>query len=228
MKFLSVIILFSIFLFIYSEEGNKTEDELYEEADKQFKKVLRDKQNEEFDKKYGKQETPADYDYEEVQRKRKENDRRLAEFIKKILKEAGLENAKTITRQQFKKLFSGVFEKLEKEEKKKQEVEYDENGNLKEKMKDSDWSYIRLIINLAFNTLVEKDKEVFDVEELPSYFVAEKIVESLKAMMKNVGLENLLDPYEVYLTEALGTMFLLNDTEKSKKNTIPENLDLDL
>ena len=121
---------------------------------------------------------------EEIKKKREENERKLREQIKRLLKEFGLENAKTITKEQFKNIFVKMLEESIDDEK--------------------DSTRLKGFIDLIFYNLISDDMKEIEVDKIMDIFDPENIINALKNLLKTMGLESLLEPISAPLLEAFG------------------------
>ena len=221
MKFFSfyiiIIILFSLYLCEDSNsDKNNTKDPSINFAD--------------LEEKYGKTQSTLEDSPEELQKKREQNEKKFKEQIAQCLKELGLENTKTITREQFKSLFLKLFETILKSEKDKKEKEKDnEKEKEKEKKEDEEEKKSGGDLNILngfavqiFENIIDKDNDAFEVDKISEYFEPKNIIKALKNIFKAFGLDSLIDSLADSLEDTFGGLSsdnkTSNETSKEIKN----------
>ena len=211
MKFFSfyiiIIILFSLYLCEDSNsEKNNTKDPSINFAD--------------LEEKYGKTQSTLEDSPEELQKKREQNEKKFKEQIAQCLKELGLENTKTITREQFKSLFLKLFETILKSEKDKKEKEKKEDEE--EKKSGGDLNILNGFAVQIFENIIDKDNDAFEVDKISEYFEPKNIIKALKNIFKAFGLDSLIDSLADSLEDTFGGISsdnkTSNETSKEIKN----------
>ena len=211
MKFFSfyiiIIILFSLYLCEDSNsDKNNTKDPSINFAD--------------LEEKYGKTQSTLEDSPEELQKKREQNEKKFKEQIAQCLKELGLENTKTITREQFKSLFLKLFETILKSEKDKKEKEKKEDEE--EKKSGGDLNILNGFAVQIFENIIDKDNDAFEVDKISEYFEPKNIIKALKNIFKAFGLDSLIDSLADSLEDTFGGISsdnkTSNETSKEIKN----------
>lgn len=200
---LILFILFSVYL---SAQMSNTDD----------KKEDPSVQMSEIEEKLGKTMSTSEDSPEELEKRRKENEKKFKELIQEILKDLGLENTSKITREEFKKIFEKILEK-DKKDKDKGET------------KKEDLSLLTGFAEQIFDNIVSKDQEYIDVDKIMDFFQPKNILNALKVALKAVGLDSLVDALEKPLTEALESSLFSDDNNtqiKTKNITEEKNADL--
>jgi hypothetical protein len=207
MKYISFsLILFILFSVYLCAQTSNTDD----------KKEDPSIQLSEIEEKYGKNMSTLEDSPEELEKRRKENEKKFKELIQEILKELGLENTSKITREEFKKIFEKILEK-DKTDKDKDRAE----------KKKGDLSLLTGFAEQIFDNIVSKDQEYIDVDKIMDYFQPKNILNALKVALKAVGLDSLVDALEGPLTEALESSLFSDDNgDQNKTKTEEKNADL--
>ena len=205
--FFSLIIVFLFYLYLCEETKNQTEDDIL------IKKA-------EIEEKFGKTQSSIEDSPEETQKRIEENERKLKEQIGKLLKEFGLENAKTIKKEQFKNIFVKMIEEALKEN------EENKNGNEKNIADYS--SLMKGFIDLIFDNLISKDIEEIEIDKIMDFFEPQNILNALKSLLKSLNLDNLIDLFSAPLLEAFGVKNNATNTTNTNNTNIKEEKNADL
>ena len=206
MKNLSFLIIF-FFISLYNQQEtniskNETEDISIKVAD--------------LEEKLGKSQSKPEDSPEELQKRREENEKKFDEQVKGFLKDLGLENVKTITRNQFKSLFYKLLEgpSKEKEDEKKKEDNDD--------ISSEDLGIMRSFATKIFDYIIKEDVEVIELEKIGDYLNPKNILNALKEILKGLGLDALVDVLSEPLMEAFG---LGNNNKTNSTNNNLNNND---
>ena len=110
-----------------------------------------------------------------------ENDPNDAEQIEQkvnyYIEELGYKNMKSITREEFRKLFLRLFENKDETSKEFKE----------------DLDIIFGLTNSLFDYIVPEDKQKIEINQIYDYFEPNNIVSGLKKLLKKLGMEELVD-----------------------------------
>ena len=193
-KTLILFILFSLYL---SQEANTTKNG---KEDPSVKIA-------ELEEKFGKSQSTIEDSPDELAKKREENEKHFYEQINQALKDLGIENTKIITRDQFKKIFMKLLESDKDKERNKTEE------------KEEDLTLIRGLADQIFDNLISKDKDYIEVDKIMEYFQPQNIINALKAILKGLGLDSLVEAFSEPLMEALGGSFLKNNEKKAEEKS---------
>ena len=195
--FIFSLILFILFsLYLNNEENttkNGTEDPSVKIA--------------ELEEKFGKSQSTIEDSPDELAKKREENEKHFYEQINQALKDLGIENTKIITRDQIKKIFMKLLESDKDKEKNKTEE------------KEEDLTLIRGLADQIFDNLIKKNKDYIEVDKIMEYFQPQNIINALKAILKGLGLDSLVEAFSEPLMEALGGSFLKNNEKKAEEKS---------
>ena len=198
MKYFNFFILIFLFLFSFylgketNEINNEEENPSIEESDLE---ETESKKEELFEKK---RKSPE------------ENDKKFKEKVFNMLKELGLENKKKITTEQFKQLF---FKLLEDEQKK-------ENDNENEDNLDSDESnfLFRGFANQIVEYLIGPKLKNIEVDKIYDYLDPKKMLNALKEILKEYGMEKLIDTFSGPLLDSFPHSSEENDNNDPNGN----------
>ena len=116
-----------------------------------------------------------------------DKDEQIKQMVNYYIKEFGYQNMKYITREEFRKLFLRLFESKQK----------DPN----ESKEDSDINFS--LTNALFDFIVTEDKKKIELDKIYDYFDPNNIINALKALLKNLGMEKLIDEISEPLIETL-------------------------
>ena len=174
------------------------------------------------EEKYGKNQSTLSDSPEELQRKREENDKKLRAQLDQLLEELGLGKEKTISREQFKTIFSKLFDMALKEDKDKKQKEKDDDKE-GSKTSSEDLNLIKGLANQIFDSLVGKNVQEIQVDKIMDYFEPKNIIKALKDIFKAFGLESIIDALSDTLNEAFDSFPSSNQTNnndtKDEKST---------
>jgi len=197
--FFSIVTVFLFYLYLCNEINptkNETEDPSIKLAD--------------LEEKLGKTESKMEDSPEEIQKKRDEKDKKLKEQIKQILKEFGLENSKTLTREQMKNIFIKMIDNSLKENEENEEDKKIDNSGL-----------MKGLLNLIFDNLISKDNEIIEVDKIGDFFEPQNILNSLKVLLQKLNMESLIDIFSGPLLDTFGNKS--NTDSNSENNTNSNN-----
>ncbi len=195
--FIFSLILFILFSLYLSQEANTTKNG---KEDPSVKIA-------ELEEKFGKSQSTIEDSPDELAKKREENEKHFYEQINQALKDLGIENTKIITRDQFKKIFMKLLESDKDKEKNKAEE------------KEEDLTLIRGLADQICDNLISKDKDYIEVDKIMEYFQPQNIINALKAILKGLGLDSLVEAFSEPLMEALGGSFLKNNEKKAEEKS---------
>ena len=97
--------------------------------------------------------------------------------VKNYIKKLGYENRKSITRDEFRKLFLYIFENKE--------------NNEHESKEDLDIMFS--LTNTLFDFIVNEKEQIIEMDKIYNYFEPNNIVSALKELLKQLGMEKLID-----------------------------------
>lgn len=175
--FSSLIIILLLHIYL-CEEPNTTEDPSNQKVDKE--------------EKVGKTDSTPEDSPKKIEGKREEYERKTKEIIRLVLKEFGLENSKTIKRDELKDLFRKVVQKSMESDSK----DGKDNGNS---------SGMTLgFVDLLFDILVSKETQEFEIDNIMKFFEPEFLADSLKKLFQSLNMENMADILSGPLLSAFG------------------------
>ena len=207
MKYFHFLIIIFLFPFYLCKETNiinnkEEEDPSINKDDLEEKEVNIDSKKENL--------------FEKKKKTVEENDKKFKEKVFNMLKELGLENKKKITTEQFKKLF---FKLLEVEQKKEKDEKNEDNLDNDESM-----FLFRGFANQIFDQLVDPKIKNIEVDKIFDYLDPKKMLDALKEILKEYGMEKLIDTFSGPLLESFPNSFSENDNndpiEKEKNNDL--------
>ena len=129
-------------------------------------------------------------------------DEQIKQMINYYIEELGYKNMKIITRAEFRKLFLRLFENKNKEQKESKE----------------DLDIIFSLTNALFDYIVNEDKQKIEMDKIYDYFEPNNIVNALKALLKQLGMEKLIDEISEPFMEILKQKGKNDDIENNNKN----------
>ena len=129
-------------------------------------------------------------------------DEQIKQMINYYIEELGYKNMKFITREEFRKLFLRLFENKNKEQKESKE----------------DLDIIFSLTNALFDYIVNEDKQKIEMDKIYDYFEPNNIVNALKALLKQLGMEKLIDEISEPFMEILKQKGKNDDIENNSKN----------
>ena len=104
------------------------------------------------------------------------DDEQIEQKVNYYIEELGYKNMKSITREEFRKLFLKLFENKQKE---------------KESKEDLDIAFS--LTNALFDFIVPEKEEKIELNKIYDYFEPNNIVNALKELLKKFGMEKLID-----------------------------------
>ena len=129
-------------------------------------------------------------------------DEQIKQMINYYIEELGYKNMKFITREEFRKLFLRLFENKSKEQKESKE----------------DLDIIFSLTNALFDYIVTEEKQKIEMDKIYDYFEPNNIVNALKALLKQLGMEKLIDEISEPFMEILKQKGKNDDIENNSKN----------
>ena len=130
-----------------------------------------------------------------------------------MLKELGLENKKKIKTEEFKKLFFKLLEVEQKKEEKSEE--YDENLDNDESM-----FLFRGFASQIFDQLVDPKIKNIEVDKIFDYLDPKKMLNALKEILKEYGMEQLIDTFSGPLLDSFPKSDNNNPNEKEDNSDL--------
>ena len=134
--------------------------------------------------------------------KEEENEEHFKLMVQKYIAKLGYENRKSITRDEFRKLFILIFENEENTENESKE----------------DLEIMFSLTNTLFDFIVKEQEQIIDMDKIYNYFEPNNIVSALKELLKQLGMEQLIDSISDSFMEALH-----NKGKNNNDNTVKEN-----
>ena len=104
-------------------------------------------------------------------------DEHIKQMVNYYIEELGYKNMKSITREEFRKLFLRLFENKDETSKEFKE----------------DLDIIFGLTNSLFDYIVPEDKQKIEINKIYDYFEPNNIVNGLKKLLKKLGMEELVD-----------------------------------
>ena len=104
-------------------------------------------------------------------------DEHIKQMVNYYIEELGYKNMKSITREEFRKLFLRLFENKDETSKEFKE----------------DLDIIFGLTNSLFDYIVPEDKQKIELNKIYDYFEPNNIVSGLKKLLKKLGMEELVD-----------------------------------
>ena len=131
-----------------------------------------------------------------------DKDEQIKQKINYYIEELGYKNMKYITREEFRKLFLRLFENKNKDQNESKE----------------DLDIIFSLTNALFDYLVTEDKQKIEMDKIYDYFDPNNIVKALKTLLKQLGMEKLIDEISEPFMEILKQKGKNDDIENDNKN----------
>ena len=122
--------------------------------------------------------------------------------VKNYIEKLGYENRKSITRDEFRKLFLYIFENKE-----------NDGQDSKE-----DLDIMFSLTNTLFDFIVKENEQIIEMEKIYDYFETNNIVTALKDLLKQLGMEKLIDNISESFMDTLKNKETINDTLDINKN----------
>ena len=122
--------------------------------------------------------------------------------VKNYIEKLGYENRKSITRDEFRKLFLYIFENKENDEQDSKE----------------DLDIMFSLTNTLFDFIVKENEQIIEMEIIYDYFETNNIVTALKDLLKQLGMEKLIDNISESFMDTLKNKETINDTLDTNKN----------
>ena len=129
-----------------------------------------------------------------------EKDEKFKHLVKYHLEEIGLKNRKKLTREEFRKLFLKIFENKQK----------DSNEN------KEDLDIIFTLTNILFDFIVEENIQNIEIDKIYDYFEPNNIVNAVKKLLKQLGMEKLVDTISDTFIETLKRKEIDNNNSSDK------------
>ena len=130
----------------------------------------------------------------------KEKDEKFKHLVKYHLEEIGFKNRKKLTREEFRKLFLKIFENKQK----------DSNEN------KEDLDIIFTLTNILFDFIVEENIQNIEIDKIYDYFEPNNIVNAVKKLLKQLGMEKLVDTISDTFIETLKRKEIDNNNSSDK------------
>ena len=131
-----------------------------------------------------------------------EKEDRIKLVVKNYIEKLGYENRKSITRDEFRKLFLYIFENKE-----------NDGQDSKE-----DLDIMFSLTNTLFDFIVKENEQIIEMEKIYDYFETNNIVTALKDLLKQLGMEKLIDNISESFMDTLKNKETINDTLDTNKN----------
>ena len=110
--------------------------------------------------------------------KENDSDEHIKQMVNNYIEELGFKNKKLITRDEFRKLFLKLFESRE--------------NNSKD---EGDLDIIYSLTNTLFDFIVSENIQKIELETIYDYFDPNNIAKALKELLKQLGMEKLIDAF---------------------------------
>ena len=117
----------------------------------------------------------------------KEKDEQFKQLVYYYMEELGYSKMKALTREEFRILFLKIFE--------------NKDENKKESKEDLEMMYS--LTNALFDYIVKEDLYKIETEKIFDFFDPNKIVDALKQLLREIGMEGLVDAFSENFMEAL-------------------------
>ena len=131
-----------------------------------------------------------------------EKEDRIKLVVKNYIEKLGYENRKSITRDEFRKLFLYIFENKE-----------NDGQDSKE-----DLDIMFSLTNTLFDFIVKENEQIIEMEKIYDFFETNNIVTALKDLLKQLGMEKLIDNISESFMDTLKNKETINDTLDTNKN----------
>ena len=131
-----------------------------------------------------------------------EKEDHIKSVVKNYIEKLGYENRKSITRDEFRKLFLYIFENKE-----------NDGQDSKE-----DLDIMFSLTNTLFDFIVKENEQIIEMEKIYDYFETNNIVTALKDLLKQLGMEKLIDNISESFMDTLKNKETINDTLDTNKN----------
>ena len=129
-------------------------------------------------------------------------DEQIEQKVNYYIEELGYKNMKSITREEFRKLFLKLFENKQKNQESKEDL-------------DIAFS----LTNALFDFIVSEKEEKIELNKIYDYFEPNNIVNALKELLKKFGMEKLIDSVSEPFMQMLKENNNKNDNnDKNDKN----------
>ena len=130
------------------------------------------------------------------------DDEQIEQKVNYYIEELGYKNMKSITREEFRKLFLKLFENKQKNQESKEDL-------------DIAFS----LTNALFDFIVSEKEEKIELNKIYDYFEPNNIVNALKELLKKFGMEKLIDSVSEPFMQMLKENNNKNDNnDKNDKN----------
>ena len=136
-----------------------------------------------------------------------EKEDHIKSVVKNYIEKLGYENRKSITRDEFRKLFLYIFENKE-----------NDGQDSKE-----DLDIMFSLTNTLFDFIVKENEQIIEMEKIYDYFETNNIVTALKDLLKQLGMEKLIDNISESFMDTLKNKETINaplDTNKNKNSDL--------
>ena len=133
------------------------------------------------------------------------DDEQIEQKVNYYIEELGYKNMKSITREEFRKLFLKLFENKQKNQESKEDL-------------DIAFS----LTNALFDFIVSEKEEKIELNKIYDYFEPNNIVNALKELLKKFGMEKLIDS----VSEPFMQMLKENNNKNDNNDKIDKNGEL--
>ena len=130
------------------------------------------------------------------------DDEQIEQKVNYYIEELGYKNMKSITREEFRKLFLKLFENKQKNQESKEDL-------------DIAFS----LTNALFDFIVSEKEEKIELNKIYDYFEPNNIVNALKELLKKFGMEKLIDS----VSEPFMQMLKENNNKKDNNDKNDKN-----